>query len=186
MVTGRELKKGNIIEMDGKLYQVLDYQHIKMKRIALLRMKLRDVRGGHTIEQTFPSDEKLKLVRLEYRDMQFLYADGNLYHFMDNETYEQIAINKAQLGDSVGYLKENDSARVSTYKDEVIGVELPAAVELEVVDTEPGFKGNTATGGTKPATLETGITIQVPLFVEKGTVIKVDTRSGQYLERAGS
>jgi elongation factor P len=105
---------------------------------------------------------------------------------MDNETYEQIAINKAQLGDSVGYLKENDSARVSTYKDEVIGVELPAAVELEVVDTEPGFKGNTATGGTKPATLETGITIQVPLFVEKGTVIKVDTRSGQYLERAGS
>lgn len=186
MVSGRELKKGNVIEMDGTLYQVLDYQHIKMKRIALLRMKLRDVRGGHTIERTFPSNEKLKLVRLDYRDMQFLYADGNLYHFMDNETYEQIAIDKAQLGDAVGYLKENDSARVSTYKDEVIGVELPAAVELEVVDTEPGFKGNTATGGTKPATVETGITVQVPLFVEKGTVIKVDTRSGQYLERAGS
>jgi elongation factor P len=186
MVTGRELKKGNVIEMDGTLYQVLDYQHIKMKRIALLRMKLRDVRGGHTIERTFPSNEKLKLVRLDYRDMQFLYADGNLYHFMDNESYEQIAIDKAQLGDAVNYLKENDSARVSTYKDEVIGVELPAAVELEVVDTEPGFKGNTATGGTKPATVETGIIVQVPLFVEKGTVIKVDTRSGQYLERVGS
>ena len=186
MVTGRELKKGNVIEMDGTLYQVLDYQHIKMKRIALLRMKLRDVRGGHTIERTFPSNEKLKLVRLDYRDMQFLYADGNLYHFMDNETYEQIAIDKAQLGDAVNYLKENDSARVSTYKDEVIGIELPAAVELEVVDTEPGFKGNTATGGTKPATVETGIIVQVPLFVEKGTVIKVDTRSGQYLERVGS
>ncbi len=186
MVTGRELKKGNVIEMDGTLYQVLDYQHIKMKRIALLRMKLRDVRGGHTIERTFPSNEKLKLVRLDYRDMQFLYADGNLYHFMDNETYEQIAIDKAQLGDAVNYLKENDSARVSTYKDEVIGIELPAAVELEVVDTEPGFKGNTATGGTKPATVETGIIVQVPLFVEKGTVIKVDTRNGQYLERVGS
>jgi len=186
MVTGRELKKGNVIEMDGTLYQVLDYQHIKMKRIALLRMKLRDVRGGHTIERTFPSNEKLKLVRLDYRDMQFLYADGNLYHFMDNETYEQIAIDKAQLGDAVNYLKENDSARVSTYKDEVIGIELPAAVELEVVETEPGFKGNTATGGTKPATVETGIIVQVPLFVEKGTIIKVDTRSGQYLERVGS
>lgn len=186
MVSGRELKKGNVIEMDGTLYQVLDYQHIKMKRIALLRMKLRDVRGGHTIERTFPSNEKLKLVRLDYRDMQFLYADGNLYHFMDNETYEQMAIDKAQLGDAVNYLKENDSARVSTYKDEVIGVELPAAVELEVVDTEPGFKGNTATGGTKPATVETGIIVQVPLFVEKGTVIKVDTRNGQYLERVGS
>ena len=186
MVTGRELKKGNVIEMDGTLYQVLDYQHIKMKRIALLRMKLRDVRGGHTIERTFPSNEKLKLVRLDYRDMQFLYADGNLYHFMDNETYEQIAIDKAQLGDAVNYLKENDSARVSTYKDEVIGIELPAAVELEVVETEPGFKGNTATGGTKPATVETGIIVQVPLFVEKGTVIKVDTRNGQYLERVGS
>ncbi|MEE8582250.1 MAG: elongation factor P [Dehalococcoidales bacterium] len=186
MVTGRELKKGNVIEMDGTLYQVLDYQHIKMKRIALLRMKLRDVRGGHTIERTFPSNEKLKQVRLDYRDMQFLYADGNLYHFMDNETYEQIAIDKAQLGDALSYLKENDSARVSTYKDEVIGVELPAAVELEVVDTEPGFKGNTATGGTKPATVETGIIVQVPLFVEKGTVIKVDTRNGQYLERVGS
>jgi len=186
MVTGRELKKGNVIEMDDTLYQVLDYQHIKMKRIALLRMKLRDVRGGHTIERTFPSNEKLKLVRLDYRDMQFLYADGNLYHFMDNETYEQIAIDKAQLGDAVKYLKENDSARVSTYKDEVIGIELPAAVELEVVDTEPGFKGNTATGGTKPATVETGIIVQVPLFVEKGTIIKVDTRSGQYLERVGS
>lgn len=186
MVTGRELKKGNVIEMDGTLYQVLDYQHIKMKRIALLRMKLRDVRGGHTIERTFPSNEKLKQVRLDYRDMQFLYADGNLYHFMDNETYEQIAIDKAQLGDAVNYLKENDSARVSTYKDEVIGIELPAAVELKVVDTEPGFKGNTATGGTKPATVETGIIVQVPLFVEKGTIIKVDTRSGQYLERVGS
>jgi elongation factor P len=186
MVTGRELKKGNVIEMDGTLYQVLDYQHIKMKRIALLRMKLRDVRGGHTIERTFPSNEKLKLVRLDYRDMQFLYADDNLYHFMDNETYEQLAIEKAQLGDAVNYLKENDSARVSTYKDEVIGIELPAAVELEVVETEPGFKGNTATGGTKPATVETGIIVQVPLFVEKGTIIKVDTRSGQYLERVGS
>jgi elongation factor P len=186
MVSGRELKKGNVIELDGKLLQVLDYQHIKMKRIALLRMKLRDMRGGHTTEQTFPSDEKLKLVRLEYCDMQFLYADGNLYHFMDNETFEQIAIDKAQLGDAVSYLKENDSARVSTYKDEVIGIELPAAVELEVVDTEPGFKGNTATGGSKPATMETGLIVQVPLFVEKGTVIKVDTRSGQYLERAGS
>jgi elongation factor P len=186
MVTGRELKKGNVIEMDGTLYQVLDYQHVKMKRIALLRMKLRDVRGGHTIERTFPSNEKLKLVRLDYRDMQFLYADDNLYHFMDNETYEQLAIEKAQLGDAVNYLKENDSARVSTYKDEVIGIELPAAVELEVVETEPGFKGNTATGGTKPATVETGIIVQVPLFVEKGTIIKVDTRSGQYLERVGS
>ena len=186
MVSGRELKKGNVIEFDGKLLQLMECQHIKMKRTALLRMKLKDIRGGHITEQTFQSDEKFNRVRLEMHDMQFLYNDGNLYHFMDEESFEQIAIDKEQLGDAVNFLKENQSLQVSSFQDEIIGVEMPVTVELKVTETEPGFKGNTATGGTKPAILETGVTVQVPLFIEVGEVLKVDTRSGEYLERVTS
>lgn len=186
MVSGRELKRGNVIELDGKLLQIMDCQHIKMKRTALLRMKLRDIRGGHTTEQTFQSDEKLKRVRLEMNDMQFLYNDGNLYHFMDSETFEQITIDKEQLGDAVNFLKENQTLQVSSFQEEIIGVEMPLTVELEVTETEPGFKGNTATGGTKPATMETGVVVQVPLFIEIGEVLKIDTRNGDYLERVSS
>ena len=183
MIGSGDLRKGITIELDGKLYQVIDYQHVKMKRTALARLKLRDIRDGHTIEQTFQAGEKFTRARLDYRNVQYLYNDGDLYHFMDEENFEQFPLNRSQLGDTINYLKEGMSLQVSTYKDEVVGVELPVAVELEVIETDPGFKGDTATGGSKPAKLETGITLQVPLFVNTGDVIKVDTRSAIYLER---
>lgn len=184
MLNSTELRKGIVIELNDKLYQVIEYKHIKMKRTALVRLKLRDIIGGHTIEQTFQSDDKFKRARLEYRRMQYLYNDGDLYHFMDEENYEQIPLNSSKLGDAINYMKEGMSLEISSYKDEIIGVELPITIELEVTQTDPGFKGNTATGGTKPAKLETGITTQVPLFVNEGDIIKVDTRTGSYLERA--
>jgi len=185
MISGSELRKGIIIELEGKLYQVVDHQHIKMKRTALARLKLRDIRDGHTIEQTFQSNEKFSRARLDFRSMQYLYNDGGLYYFMDEESFEQMPLSASQLGNALSYLKEGMSLQVSSYKGELVGVELPITVELEVTDTDPGFKGDTATAGTKPAKLETGITIQVPLFIDKGDIIKVDTRNGSYLERAG-
>lgn len=184
MISGSELRKGVIIELEDKLYQVLEYQHIKMKRTALARVKLRDISAGHTIERTFQSGEKFTRVRLDSRPMQYLYSDDDLYYFMDEENYEQIPLSTGQLGDAINYLKEGMSLEVSSYKGKLVGVELPVAVELQVTETEPGFKGDTATAGNKPAKLETGITIQVPLFINTGDVIKVDTRSGEYLERA--
>jgi elongation factor P len=182
-VASGDIRKGSIIELNDKLYQIVDLQHIKMKRTALLRVKLRDIRGGHTTEQTLRSDEKLIKVRLDSRSMQYLYDDNGLYHLMDEETFEQITVNKDILGDGINYLKEGISLNVSSYKDEIIRVEMPITVELKVTGTDPGFKGDTATGGSKPATLETGLTIQVPLFVNTGDMIKVDTRNGTYLER---
>jgi len=184
MISGSELRKGIIIELEGKLYQVIDYQHIKMKRTALAKAKLRDIVGGHTIERTFQSDEKLVRARLDSRPMQYLYNDSDLYHFMDEESFEQTSLNTNQLGDDLNYLKEGVSVEVSRYKGEVVGIELPITVELEVIETEPGFKGDTATAGSKSAKLETGLTIQVPLFINEGDVIKVDTRTGTYLERS--
>jgi len=183
MITSGELRKGLTIELEGKLYQVIDYQHIKMKRTALIRLKLYDIRAGHTIERTFQSGEKFIRARLDYRSMQYLYNDGNLYYFMDEENFEQVSLDSNQLGDTINYLKEGMSLQISSYQGELIGVELPTAVELQVIDTGPGFKGDTATAGNKPATLETGITIQVPLFINQGDIIKVDTRDGSYLER---
>lgn len=185
MISSSDLRKGIVIELDGELYQVLDYHHIKTGRgSAQMRLKLRDIHAGHTTERTFQSSEKFIRAHLDYQSMQYLYNDGNLYYFMDEENYEQMPISATQLGDTLNYLKEGMSLQVSSYKGEVLGVELPIAVELEVTNTDPGFKGDTATGGSKPATLETGITIQVPLFVNTGDVIKVDTRTGSYLERA--
>lgn len=186
MIGSGGLRKGITIELDGELYQVLDYHHIKMGRgSAQLRLKLRDIRGGHTMERTFQASEKFRLAQLDSRHVQYLYNDNDLYYFMDEENYEQIPLNSSQLGDVLNYLKESMSLLLSSYKDEIIGVELPVAMELKVVETEPGFKGDTATAGTKAAKLETGITIQVPLFINNGDVVKVDTRSGSYLERAG-
>ena len=184
MINGSELRKGIIIELEDKLYQVIEYQHVKMKRTALARVKLRDVRAGHTTERTFQSDEKFTRARLDFRGMQYLYNDGDLYYFMDEESFEQMAINTSQLDDIINYLKEGMSLQVSSYKGELVSVELPITIELKVTDTGPDFKGDTATAGTKPATLETGFTIQVPLFISQGDIIKVDTRSGSYLERA--
>ena len=185
MISGSELRKGVIIELEGKLYQVVDYQHIKMKRTALARVKLRDIQAGHTLERTFQTDEKFARVRLDHRSMQYLYNDGNLYYFMDEENFEQMPLSAEQLGDAINYLKEGMSLGISSYQGELVGVELPITVELKVTDTDPGFKGDTATAGNKPAKLETGITIQVPLFINKEDVIKVDTRTGSYLERVG-
>ena len=185
MISGSELRKGVTIELDGELYQVIEYQHIKMKRTALARVKLRDIRAGHTIERTFQSDDKLIWAHPESRSMQYLYNDGDLYYFMDEQSFEQMPINASQLGDAINYLKEGMSLEVSSYKGELIGVELPITVELQVIETGPGFKGDTATAGNKPAKLETGITIQVPMFIDTGDVIKIDTRSGDYLERVG-
>ncbi|MEE8412933.1 MAG: elongation factor P [Dehalococcoidales bacterium] len=184
MINGSELRKGVIIELDGKLFQVIDYHHIKQKRTALAKVKLRDIEAGHTIEQSFQSDARFTRARLEFRAMQFLYQDDSLYYFMDQENFEQIPIDADKLGEVVNYLKESMSVQVANYKGRLISVELPITVNLKVTDTGPSFKGDTATAGTKPATMETGITVQVPMFINTGDVIKVDTRDGSYIERA--
>ena len=185
MINATELRKGVIIEFEGKLYQVVEYQHVKMKKTALAKVKLRDINAGHTLERSFQSSERLVRARLDSRQMQYLYNDGDLYYFMDQENYEQMPFNAEQLGDALDYLKEGNSVEVTSYKDKVVGIEMPITVELEVTETDPGFKGDTATSGNKPAKLETGLTIQVPLFINIGDVIKVDTRTGTYLERRG-
>ena len=185
MIGSTELRKGVIIEIDGKLYQVIEHQHVKMKRTALIRTKLRDIQNGHSLERTFSSDDKLTRARLEYRSMQYLYNDENLYYLMDEETFDQTPISADQMGDAVNFLKEGKSLQVASYKGEIISVELPITVDLEVADTGPDFKGDTATAGTKPAKLETGVVIQVPMFVSNSDVIRVDTRDGSYLERVG-
>lgn len=184
MIASGELKKGIIIELEEKLYQVLDYHHIKMGRgSAQVRLKLRDIRSGNTIERAFQASERFTRARLDYRTMQYLYNDGDLYYFMDVESFDQIPLSANQLGDALNYLKEGMSLEVLNHKGELVGVELPIAVELRVIETGPGFKGDTATAGNKPAKLETGITIQVPLFISNGDMVKVDTRTGEYLER---
>ena len=184
MIDAGELKKGITILLDGQLYQVLDYSHIKMGRgSAQIRIKLRDVKAGHLIERSFQASEKFTKAFLERRQVQFLYNDGNLYHFMDNQSYEQVAVDKVLMGDTVNYLVENMNLELLIYKGVPIGVELPLSVELTITETGPGFKGNTASAGGKPAKMETGITIQVPFFLNTGDKIKVDTRTGTYLER---
>lgn len=185
MINVTEARKGITIELDGILFEVLDYDHIKMARgSAQVRLKLRDVRAGHIIDRTFQATAKLPRARIERQQVQFLYREGDLFHFMDTETYDQTLLNLNQVGDAANYLIENASAELLTYGDEPIGIELAAAVVLAVVESDPGLKGDTASGATKPAKLESGITIQVPLFVNPGDKLKIDTRSGQYLERA--
>jgi elongation factor P len=184
MINATELRKGVLIEFDGKLWQVVDYQHVKMKRTALAKVKLRDVNAGHTIERSFQSDDRFVRARLDTIQMQYLYAEGDLYYFMDKETFEQVPLNKEQVENALPFLKEGDSVEVSKYKDEIISVDVPITVNLEVTQTDPGFKGDTATGGSKPATLETGLTVNVPLFINEGDIIKVDTRTSSYIERA--
>jgi elongation factor P len=185
MIDSGDLRKGLTIELDGALYSIVDWEHNKTGRGgAKVKLKLRDVRAGHIIEQTYDSGAKFTRARVERQPAQYLYTDGNLYTFMNTETYDQIAINKDRLGDVALYLKENDDCQLLTYGDEAISVELPAAVVLEVTQTDPWVRGDTAQGGTKPATLETGLTVNVPLFVNQGDKVKVDTRSGEYLERA--
>lgn len=187
MIGVGELRRGITIELDGQLYTVLEYEHIKMGRgSAQLRLKLRNLRTGVTIERTFQASQRFNRVRLDHHNVQFLYSDGDMYYFMDTETFDQLALNREQLGDAVNYLKEGMTLQLLTYEGQPVSVELPITVDLKVEYTEPGFKGDTATGGTKPARLETGLTIQVPLFVNTGDIVRVDTRTGEYLERVSA
>jgi elongation factor P len=184
MIDAAELRKGVVIELDGEIYQILEYQHVKMQqRQPVVKLKLRGVRSGNFVERNFQSGDRIATVFLERRPAQYLYNDGHLYYFMDNETYEQIVLTADQVGDDTKYLKEGLALEILTCKGEMVTIELPASVELRVTETEPGFKGDRATAGTKPAKLETGATIQVPLFINTGDVIKVNTRSGGYQEK---
>ena len=185
MINVTEARKGVTIELDNELYEVLDYQHIKVARgSAQVKLRLRDVRGGHTIDRTFQATAKFSRARIERQQAQYLYEDNGLYYFMNTQTYDQTPLNRNQVGDATLYLAENDTCELLTYGDEPIGIEVSAAVELIVAETDPWVKGDTAQGGTKPAKLETGLTLQVPLFISIGDKVKVDTRSGEYLERA--
>lgn len=184
MISTGELRRGATIEIDGTLYQVIEYNHIKMGRgSAQVRMKLKDVRGGHTIEKTVQAGEKFKAARVERASVQYMYEQDGLHHFMNTETFDQLTLDADQLGDALSYLRENDTCDLLTYQDAPIGIELPITVVLEVAQTDPGLKGDTQSGGTKPATLETGLVVQVPLFLGQGERIKVDTRTGEYVER---
>jgi elongation factor P len=185
MIDTGDLRKGLTIELDGNLYNIVDWEHNKTGRGgAVVRLKMRDVRAGHIIERTWPAGSKFQRARVERQPAQYLYAEGDILYFMNKETYEQIAMNRDAVGELIYYLRENDDCQVLTYGEEAISVELPAAVVLEVAETEPWVRGDTAQGGTKPARLETGLSVNVPLFVVTGDKVKVDTRSGQYLERA--
>ena len=185
MISVNDLRTGLTIELDGDVYAVVDFLHVKPgKGAAFVRTKLRNVRTGFVVERTFTAGEKVPPARVETRDMQYLYASDNLFTFMDTESYDQIALPEEKLGDAVKFLKENMTISVQMYQGEAIGIQLPNTVELEVVETDPGLKGDTAAGGTKPATLETGAIVNVPLFINIGDVIAVDTRSKEYLKRA--
>jgi len=186
MIDAGELRKGAAIELDGEIYQILEYQHVKMQqRQPVVKLKLRDIRSGNVAERNFQSGDKVTPVFLEHRPVQYLYNDGDIYYFMDNESYEQIMLTSAQIGEDTNYLKEGLLLEVLTSRRDIVAIELPYSVELQVMETEPGFKGDRATAGTKAAKLETGITIQVPLFISPGDVIKVNTRTGDYQEKAG-
>ena len=186
MLDAGELRKGAAIELDGGIYQIIEYQHVKMQqRQPVVKLKLRDVRSGNVTERNFQSGDKVTPAFLEHRPVQYLYNDGDLYYFMDNESYEQIMLTSAQIGDGTDYLKEGLMLEILTCKGDTVSIELPNSVELQVMETEPGFKGDRATAGTKPAKLETGVAIQVPLFINAGDIIRVNTRTGAYLEKAG-
>ena len=185
MITAGDFRNGATFEMDGSVYSIIEFQHVKPgKGAAFVRTKIRNVITGAVVERTFSPDEKYPTAFVERKDMEYLYNDGDLYYFMDNETYEQAPINSSILGDSFKFVKENMVCKVLSYKVDVFGVEPPNIVELEVTHTEPGVKGNTATNTLKPATLETGAEVRVPLFINEGEKIRIDTRTGEYMERA--
>jgi elongation factor P len=184
MIDTGELRKGLIIEHDGALQRIIDYQHVKQGRgSAFVRLTMKNLRTGSNTTQTFQAGSKFPLVRLERQRAQYLYPEDGQYHFMDIDTFEQFVLDRETLGDALNYIKENDVIDMLTYQGEPIDIELPITVNLVVTQTDPGFRGDTATGGTKPATLETGVTVNVPLFVSEGETIKIDTRTGEYIER---
>jgi elongation factor P len=184
MISTGDLRKGVVIELDNELWQILDYHHIKMGRgSAQVRIKLRNVKKGSIVERSFQAGDKWPRARLDRRQVQFLYRDGDDYHFMDTESYDQFHLNGEQLGDAVLYLTDGMNVDRTTYEGETIGVELPITVDLRVRETEPGYAGDTATGARKPATTESGLVVQVPLFVDVGDTIRIDTRTGEYQTR---
>ena len=185
MVTAGDFRNGLTFDMDGDVMQIIEFQHVKPgKGAAFVRTKLRNVITGAVVEKTFNPTDKYPTALVERKEMQYLYSDGELYYFMDMDSYEQLPVDGGKLGDNFKFVKEEMMCKIMSYKGNVFGVEPPMFVVLEVTETEPGFKGDTATGASKPATLETGATIKVPLFVEIGDVLKIDTRTGEYLERA--
>ncbi|MEG1777370.1 MAG: elongation factor P [Angelakisella sp.] len=184
MISAGDFRNGITFDMDGNVVQIIEFQHVKPgKGAAFVRTKIRNVITGAVIEKTFNPSDKYPTAFIEKKDMQYLYVDGDLYYFMDNETYENLPINKSVLGDNFKFVKENTDVKILSYKGSVFGVETPNFAELEITKTDPGFAGNTATNATKPATLETGAEIKVPLFCSEGEVIRVDTRTGEYMER---
>jgi len=184
-VTTNDLRNGMTIEIPEGLFSVVEFQHVKPgKGGAFVRTKLKNVRTGAVIERTFRADERVEQAMVDKREMQYLYRDGNDYVFMDNVSYDQVQVTPESLGEASQYVKEGDSAVLQMYNDEIVGVDLPASVELTVAETEPGVQGDRVSGARKPATLETGLVVQVPLFVNPGERIKVDTRTGEYITRA--
>ncbi|MBP5631685.1 MAG: elongation factor P [Clostridia bacterium] len=185
MISAGDFKNGITFEMDNGVYQIKEFQHVKPgKGAAFVRTKIQNVITGATIEKTFNPTDRMPLARIDRKDMTYLYSDGDLYYFMDVETYEQIPISAATVGDTLKFVKENEVVKVLSFKDNVFGIEAPFFVELEVTSTEPGFKGDTATGATKPAIVETGAQVKVPLFINIGDRIQIDTRTEEYLGRA--
>jgi elongation factor P len=185
MIVAGDFKNGVTFEMDGQVYQVVEFQHVKPgKGAAFVRTKIKNVISGGVIERSFSPTDKFERAQINRRDMEYLYNDGDLAYFMDTETYEQLPINMEKVNDTLQFVKENTVCKILSYKGNVFGIEPPMFVELEVTETEPGFKGDTATGATKPATLETGAQVKVPLFINVGDRVRVDTRTGEYLERA--
>ena len=184
MISAGDFRNGVTFEMDGQVVSIIEFQHVKPgKGAAFVRTKIKDVVNGGVVERTFRPTEKFPAARIDRVDMQYLYADGELFNFMNQETYDQVALNKDIIGDALKFVKENEVCKVCSYNGNVFSVEPPLFVELEITDTEPGFKGDTATGANKPATVETGAQVNVPLFVETGDKIKIDTRTGEYLSR---
>ncbi len=185
MITAGDFRNGVTFEMDGQVVSIIEFQHVKPgKGAAFVRTKIRNVITGAVVEKTFNPNDKYPTAFIERKDMEYLYTDGDLYYFMDNETYEQLPINASVLGDNFKFVKENMVCKIMSYKGNVFGVEPPTFVELDVTKTEPGIKGDTATNVTKPAVLETGAEIKVPLFINEGDKIQIDTRTGEYMSRA--
>lgn len=184
MISAGDFRNGITIELEGSVYQIIEFQHVKPgKGAAFVRTKLKNVINGGVVERTFRPTEKCPQARIDRKDMQYLYSDGDLYNFMDTENYDQVALNADTIGDALKFVKENEMVKVCSYNGSVFAIEPPLFVELEITDTEPGFKGDTATGASKPAIVETGAKVMVPLFVNQGEVIKIDTRTGEYLSR---
>jgi elongation factor P len=184
MISASEFKNGITIELDGNIFVITDFQHVKPgKGAAFVRTTLKNLINGGIVERTFRPTEKMPRAHIDRKDMQYLYNDGQLYYFMDTESFEQMELDAADVGDTLSFVKENEMVKILTHNGNVFGIEPPIFVELAVTETEPGFKGDTATGATKPATVETGVSVKVPLFINVGDIIKIDTRTNEYLGR---